>query len=276
MLTEEQMQQMDAEVKQRGMGINPDVMPVQDEADNYAFTPEAAAPEIPAPEPAQDVMGGLSGITEAADNINVTDGGYDPGAIANAQRLGMAAAPYTDALEANIKKTNIYKRYAYSKEDVLREAREISIETGIPERAILYSPQTLDNARNVYNYRRKQMDLMPPGTDEVSIDLLTKAYPGLKDIVDNGSEVDAAIALQNIKNVRQVNGLVDAAKTRWRAGWMQHEIANVGRQALRQGRAITDEEFARADKITKQIEDLRETPSFVEDPLLSIVGGTAE
>ena len=276
MLTEEQMQQMDAEVKQRGMGINPDVMPVQDEADNYAFTPEAAAPELPAPEPAQDVMGGLSGITEAADNINVTDGGYDPGAIANAQRLGMAAAPYTDALEANIKKTNIYKRYAYSKEDVLREAREISIETGIPERAILYSPQTLDNARNVFNYRRRQMDLMPPGSDEVSIDLLTKAYPGLKDIVENGSEVDAAIALQNIKNVRQVNGLVDAAKTRWRAGWMQHEIANVGRQALRQGRAITDEEFARADKITKQIEDLRETPSFVEDPLLSIVGGTAE
>ena len=46
------MQQMDAEVKQRGMGINPDVMPVQDEADNYAFTPEAAAPEIPAPEQA--------------------------------------------------------------------------------------------------------------------------------------------------------------------------------------------------------------------------------
>lgn len=276
MLTEEQMQQMDAEVKQRGMGINPDVMPVQDEADNYAFTPEAAAPEAPAPEPAQDVMGGLSDITEAADNINVTDGGYDPGTIANAQRLGMAAAPFTDALEANIKKTNIYKRYAYSKEDVLREAREISIETGIPERAILYSPQTLDNARNVYNYRRKQMELMPPGADEVSIDLLTKAYPGLKDIVDNGSEVDAAIALQNIKNVRQVNGLVDAAKTRWRAGWMQHEIANVGRQALRQGRAITDEEFARADKITKQIEDLRETPSFVEDPLLSIVGGTAE
>jgi hypothetical protein len=182
----------------------------------------------------------------------------------------------TDRLLADVKKTNIYKRYAYDKEDVLREAREISIETGIPERAILYSPETLDNARKIFNYRRKQMDLMPPGSDEVSLDVVTKAYPGLKDIIDNGSEVDAAIALQNIKNVKQVNGIVDAAKSRWQAGWLQHEISNVGREALRKGRGITDEEFARADKIQKQIEDLRETPSFIEDPLLSIVGGTAE
>ena len=271
MLTEEQMQQMDAEVKQRGMGINPDVMPVQDEADNYALTPEAAAPEEPMPQeyvaPAND---------NQEDDVFSGDAYITGPAKIKPNMAAKRLIEFTDQLADDVKKTNIYKRYAYSKEDVLREAREISIETGIPERAILYSPQTLDNARNVFNYRRRQMDLMPPGTNEVNIDLLTKAYPGLKDIVDNGSEVDAAIALQNIKNVRQVNGLVDAAKTRWQAGWMQHEIANVGRQALRQGRAITDEEFARADKITKQIEDLRETPSFVEDPLLSIVGGTAE
>ena len=34
MLTEEQIKRLDAEVKQRSMGINPDVIPTQDEADS--------------------------------------------------------------------------------------------------------------------------------------------------------------------------------------------------------------------------------------------------
>ena len=271
MLTNDKMNQLDAEVKQRAMGLNPDIMPVQDEADNYALTPEAAAPEEPMPQEY------TAPVNDSQEDDVFSGDAYITGPAKI--KPNMAAKQFiesTDRLLADVKKTNIYKRYAYDKEDVLREAREISIETGIPERAILYSPETLDNARKIYNYRRKQMDLMPPGSDEVSLDVVTKAYPGLKDIIDNGSEVDAAIALQNIKNVKQVNGIVDAAKSRWQAGWLQHEISNVGREALRKGRGITDEEFARADKIQKQIEDLRETPSFIEDPLLSIVGGTAE
>lgn len=249
MLTNEQMNQLDMEVKQRGMGINPDVMPTQDEADNYAFTPEATVPETPMPE----------AYTPEPDNMAAKE-------LIN----------FTDSVIADVKKTNIWKRYTYGKEEVLREARDISIETGIPESAILYSPQTLDNARGVYNYRRKQMELMPPGSDEVSIDLLTKAYPGLEKIINNNSEVDAAIALQNIKNVRQVNGIVDAARTGWQGGMLQHEIANIGKKAFMEGRAVTDAEFAQYEKIQKQIEDLRQTPSFVEDPFLSIVGGTAQ
>ena len=207
MLTNEQMNQLDMEVKQRGMGINPDVMPTQDEADNYAFTPEATVPETPMPE----------AYTPEPDNM--------------AAKAAKELINFTDSVIADVKKTNIWKRYTYGKEEVLREARDISIETGIPESAILYSPQTLDNARGVYNYRRKQMELMPPGSDEVSIDLLTKAYPGLEKIINNNSEVDAAIALQNIKNVRQVNGIVDAARTGWQGGMLQHEIAKIGKKA---------------------------------------------
>ena len=252
MLTNEQMNQLDMEVKQRGMGINPDVMPTQDEADNYAFTPEATVPETPMPE----------AYTPEPDNM--------------AAKAAKELINFTDSVIADVKKTNIWKRYTYGKEEVLREARDISIETGIPESAILYSPQTLDNARGVYNYRRKQMELMPPGSDEVSIDLLTKAYPGLEKIINNNSEVDAAIALQNIKNVRQVNGIVDAARTGWQGGMLQHEIAKIGKKAFMEGRAVTDAEFAKYEKIQKQIEDLRQTPSFVEDPFLSIVGGTAQ
>lgn len=253
MLTNERMNQLDMEVKQRGMGINPDVMPTQDEADNYAFTPEATVPETPMPEAYTPEPDNMAANMAAKELIN-----------------------FTDSVIADVKKTNIWKRYTYGKEEVLREARDISIETGIPESAILYSPQTLDNARGVYNYRRKQMELMPPGSDEVSIDLLTKAYPGLEKIINNNSEVDAAIALQNIKNVRQVNGIVDAARTGWQGGMLQHEIAKIGKKAFMEGRAITDAEFAQYEKIQKQIEDLRQTPSFVEDPFLSIVGGTAQ
>lgn len=253
MLTNEQMNQLDMEVKQRGMGINPDVMPTQDEADNYAFTPEATVPETPMPEAYTPEPDNMAANMAAKELIN-----------------------FTDSVIADVKKTNIWKRYTYGKEEVLREARDISIETGIPESAILYSPQTLDNARGVYNYRRKQMELMPPGSDEVSIDLLTKAYPGLEKIINNNSEVDAAIALQNIKNVRQVNGIVDAARTGWQGGMLQHEIAKIGKKAFMEGRAVTDAEFAQYEKIQKQIEDLRQTPSFVEDPFLSIVGGTAQ
>ena len=222
MLTEEQIKRLDAEVKQRSMGINPDVMPTQDEADNYAFTPEATVPEAPMPAAyTPDPSNGQSDELYNSDAYITGPEKIEP---------NMAAKEFVDSLQRfndNVKKTNIWKRYTYGKDDVLREARDISIETGIPENAILYSPQTLDNARNVYNYRRKQMELMPPGSNEVSLDIVTKAYPGLKDIIENGSEVDAAIALQNIKNVKQVNGLVDAARSGWKAGWMQHEIANI-------------------------------------------------
>ena len=258
MLTNEQMNQLDMEVKQRGMGINPDVMPTQDEADNYAFTPEATVPEAPMPE----------AYTPEPDNGQSDDLYTGDAYITGPDKIkpNMAAKElinFTDSVIADVKKTNIWKRYTYGKEEVLREARDISIETGIPESAILYSPQTLDNARGVYNYRRKQMELMPPGSDEVSIDLLTKAYPGLEKIINNNSEVDAAIALQNIKNVRQVNGIVDAARTGWQGGMLQHEIANIGKKAFMEGRAVTDAEFAQYEKIQKQIEDLRQTPSFV-------------
>lgn len=271
MLTEEQMKQMDAEVAQRSMGINPDTMPVREEADNYAFTPEATIPEMPmpetytapdAPEPSIDMQ----------DNLDYISGMSQQESLQMAAPIGEMAGRFAN----DVKKTNIYKRYAYSKEDVLREARDISIETGIPESAILYSPQTLDNARNVYNYRRKQMEVMPPGTNEVSMDLLTKAYPGLDKIINNGSEVDAAIALHNIQNVKQVNSLVEAARTGWQSGMLRHEMDKIGSKAFMEGRGVTDKEFEAYDKIQKQIEDLRQTPSFIEDPLLSIVGGTAE
>ena len=269
MLTEEQMRNLDTEVKQRGMGIDPAVMPAE-EADSFAYTPEETVPEQGLPQayaaPAQQTT---------VDDLYTSDAYIIGPDIIAPNPEAKKFIEFTDKVADNVKKTNIYKRVTYNKEDILREAKEINIETGIPVNAILHSHETLDNARKIYNYRRKQMELMVPGENEVSVDLLAKAYPGLDKIINEGNEIDAAIALQNIKNVRQMTGIVEVAKGNWNVGVLERKLGQTGVQAFREGRAINEEEYAKFDAIQKQIQEFKETPSFLEDPLLSIVGGTS-
>lgn len=163
-----------------------------------------------------------------------------------------------------VKNTNAYKKYFYSKEDVLLEAKKISAATNIPENAILANADNLANARNVYNYQQKAMD-----PQEVF-----KAYPELSELAKL-SDTDAAIALHNLKNVRQTQGIIEAAKTSLELGNLRSERGRMGYAAMN-GKELTDADIARLGEIEKAQKNSKELPGLFEDPMSAIVGGTVQ
>ena len=132
-----------------------------------------------------------------------------------------------------------YKKYHYSKDDVLLEAKKISAATNIPENAILANADNLANARNVYNYQQKAMDPQA----------VFKAYPELSELAKL-SDTDAAIALHNLKNVRQTQGIIEAAKTGWELDNLMSERGRMGYAAMN-GKELTDADIARLGEIEK-------------------------
>lgn len=157
-----------------------------------------------------------------------------------------------------------YKKYHYSKDDVLLEAKKISAATNIPENAILANADNLANARNVYNYQQKAMD-----PQEVF-----KAYPELSELAKL-SDTDAAIALHNLKNVRQTQGIIEAAKTSLELGNLRSERGRMGYAAMN-GKELTDADIARLGEIEKAQKNSKELPGLFEDPMSAIVGGTVQ
>lgn len=163
-----------------------------------------------------------------------------------------------------VKNTNAYKKYFYSKDDVLLEAKKISAATSIPENAILANADNLANARNVYNYQQKAMD--PQAVFE--------AYPELSELAKL-SDTDAAIALHNLKNVRQTQGIIEAAKTGWELDNLMSERGRMGYAAMN-GKELTDADIARLGEIEKAQKNSKELPGLFEDPMSAIVGGTVQ
>lgn len=163
-----------------------------------------------------------------------------------------------------VKNTNAYKKYFYSKDDVLLEAKKISAATSIPENAILANADNLANARNVYNYQQKAMD--PQAVFE--------AYPELSELAKL-SDTDAAIALHNLKNVRQTQGIIEAAKTGWELDNLMRERGRMGYAAMN-GKELTDADIARLGEIEKAQKNSKELPGLFEDPMSAIVGGTVQ
>lgn len=157
-----------------------------------------------------------------------------------------------------------YKKYLYSKDDVLLEAKKISAATSIPENAILANADNLANARNVYNYQQKAMDPQA----------VFKAYPELSELAKL-SDTDAAIALHNLKNVRQTQGIIEAAKTGWELDNLMSERGRMGYAAMN-GKELTDADIARLGEIEKAQKNSKELPGFFEDPMSAIVGGTVQ
>lgn len=157
-----------------------------------------------------------------------------------------------------------YKKYHYSKDDVLLEAKKISAATNIPENAILANADNLANARNVYNYQQKAMD--PQAVFE--------AYPELSELAKL-SDTDAAIALHNLKNVRQTQGIIEAAKTGWELDNLMSERGRMGYAAMN-GKELTDADIARLGEIEKAQKNAKELPGLFEDPMSAIVGSTVQ
>lgn len=298
MLTQEQLTQLNDEVA----GLRP-VSPLPkyqvEEADSYAFTPEATRPAEPLPQNYQNMQVGegfadltfpsLTQENHTPENFQEAFKEKLPGV---ASFIGEAADRVETSVAANaisqmeeddnLKTLEAWKVYTNTRPDVLREVRNMSIETGIPEKAILYSPEALNRTRNIYNYRRKQMALsMPggkndPGLNEVSIDQLMEAYPGLDKIIKSDSVAEAGIALENIENIRQMKGYLDAGIFGVKKGLKQREMQRVGKSAWETGRDVTEAELKKYRELEEEYKSMPEAPDFLDSPLVSLIGRTAE
>lgn len=174
--------------------------------------------------------------------------------------LSESSNSFTD----KIKNTNAYKKYWYNREDVLQEVKSISSATHIPENAILSSAENLDRARDVYNLQKK---LKEP-------EKIFDYYPELGELAKK-SDTDAAIALHNLKNVRQTQGIVEAAKTGWELDSLMSERGRIGYAALN-GKELSEADLKHLEEIKKQQENAKELPTLFEDPAGAIVGGTVQ
>ena len=162
-----------------------------------------------------------------------------------------------------IRKTNAYKHMFYSKADVLEEARKINKATGIPENAMLTSPENMDKAREIYEEREKQLD----------INAVYKMYPGLEKLATM-DETAAAIALHDLKNVKTTHGIIEAAKTGWYMDELQHERNELGRKKYQQGISIAEEK--RIKEIEEELRNSKQIPDLLDKPLEAVIGGVSQ
>ena len=169
-----------------------------------------------------------------------------------------------DRAFAPIPASNAYKKYFYSREDVLQEAKTISAATHIPENAILSNADNLKNARDIYNYQQRAMDPQA----------VFKAYPELGELAKK-SDTDAAIALHNLKNVRQTQGIIEAAKTGWELDKLMSERGRLGYSAMN-GKSLTEADLKRLEEIEAAQKNSKELPGLFDDPFGAIVGGTVQ
>ena len=176
------------------------------------------------------------------------------------------ACGWEDSLAGQIAKSSVYKKYFYSRDDVLQEAKTISRATRIPQNAILSSADNLDKARKVYERQQKL------GIDD--IDKLFQEYPEL-DKLARMDDNAAAIALHNMENIKETRGVIEAMKLGWELDELSNERGCLGYMGMNGG-AYSEEQAKRIESIEKQLAEAKHLPGLFDDPLGAIAGGTVQ
>lgn len=174
----------------------------------------------------------------------------------------------SDLMKA-VRRTNAYKTYMYSNEDIIKEARRMSQVLNnegvkISEDIILSSPEALNNVRDVYKTFEKEMD----------IDKVYEHYPALKNIAEKDPSA-AALLLSNMEDVRTAHGIIENAV----AGHNQYYVPakqNAVGTKLFYGEKMSPEDAAKLKDIGKEIKNLKQIPDFFDAPLDNMVGTTSQ
>lgn len=171
---------------------------------------------------------------------------------------------WNQSIAGQLVNSNAYKKYFYNREDVLQEAKTMAGALKIPENAILKDANTLAKTREIYNYQQRQLD-----KDEVF-----KAYPELSRIAEK-SDTDAAIALHNLKNIKETRDILEAMKVGLELDELNSTRGRIGFKGMN-GAELTEEDYKKIDEIDKRMAELPKLPGLVEAPLAAIAGGTAQ
>ena len=173
----------------------------------------------------------------------------------------------------DIKETNAYKKYFYNDAEKLAEAQKISSDLKIPVNAILANDTNLEKARDIYNYKQKQQQIMPDGEKTFDMKAVYAAYPELQKLASM-DETQAAIALHNIENVKQTHGIIEAFKTGWHLDTLQLERSKLGQKGYYG--ELTEADRKRLTEIDEEIKNAKVLPDLLEAPVESVIGNTAQ
>lgn len=167
-------------------------------------------------------------------------------------------------------KTDLYKKYFITEENRLKEAKKIAETTGIPAGAILYSDENFRKALDIYNYTEKKKEIA--GNKMINMEEIFQDIPGLKDLAQKDT-ISAAIALHDIKNIRETQGIIDAAESMWKTGRDNLRRGEIGAKAYKSD--LTEEDYKELAEIEERIKKSKVLPNFLSSPMQSIVGGVA-
>lgn len=226
----------------------------------------------------------------STDNLSMLDlaGGAMTGVVSAdvSENVVSAVAPFTGAVStivetasdtaAYLKGSNAYRKYLATDEEKKREAQVISIETGIPVNALLYSDENMAKGRSVQEYTKKRMALAPEGiNDWDDMDAVYAKFPGLKEVVENPnmSDTDVAIAMHNVQDLSVTHDAVEAFTLGLEADKANYRIGEIGMGAFLGLHKLNDEDRAEIERLKKSIPEQKETPNFFDDPLVAIAGG---
>ena len=190
----------------------------------------------------------------------------------NTITFNKAAELASNAIDT-IKETNAYKKYFYNDAEKLAEAQKISGDLKIPVNAILANDTNLEKARDIYNYKQKQQQIMPDGEKSFDMKAVYAAYPELQKLA-NMDETQAAIALHNIENVKQTHGIIEAFKTGWHLDTLQLERSKLGQKGYYG--ELTEADRKRLTEIDEEIKNAKVLPDLLEAPVDSVIGNTAQ
>lgn len=233
-------------------------IPVEFRQDNSVSNPESKPNAINNKAAATGngyLPGGSNGFIDETGNWN--DG-------SSLNQYNPSGARWNQSVFAQIQNSNAYKKYLYTREDILKESKEMSSSLNIPENVILKDADTLAKTREIYNFQQRQLD-----KDEVF-----KAYPELSRIAEK-SDTDAAIALHNLKNVKETRDIFEAMKVGLELDELHSTRGRIGYKGMNGGE-LTEDDYKKLDEIDKRMAELPQLPGLLESPLAAIAGGTAQ
>ena len=249
-----------------GKGVAPTVKPIENDADTFALDDkiqqsnnEIQQLDNKNPQNNADIN------TDKTIEANAFDNTSD---IEPDEKSVFETIDDSDLMKA-ARRSNAYKTYMYSKEDVIKEARRMSQVlknegVNISEDLILSSPEALNNVRDVYKTFEKEMD----------IDKVFESYPEMKTLAEK-DHVSAALVLSNMKDVRTAHGIIENAI----AGHNQYYVPakqNAIGTKLFYGEKMSPEDSAKMKEIGNEIKNLKQIPDFFDAPLDNMVGSTTQ
>lgn len=171
----------------------------------------------------------------------------------------------------SMKRSAVGIEYLWNNEEKLARAREIEAETGINSESFLYDAEAYRAANDVYEYTKKMKELTP-GKETFDIENVYKEFPGLKEIAGMDPQA-AALALHDIRSIRQTHGVIDSFTKMLEYGNKKLEHDNL--YYKRMNGEVTEAEIKRMEELGKELMNAPELPSFLDDPMANIAAGVA-